>query len=287
MTLVAPRKRYRIRLRGRDVELGGRTWLMAVLNVTPDSFSDGGRYGEPARAVAHGLAAFEAGADIVDVGGESTRPGGGRVDPAEELQRVLPVISGLRERGAGPISVDTTRAAVARAALEAGADLVNDVSGFGFDPELPRLVAERGVPAVLMHLRGDFETMHREQRYRDVAGEIVAELSQALARAEQAGVRREQVLVDPGIGFAKQAGQSLEALRRLPELAALDRPVLVGPSRKSFIGKILDLPAGDRVMGTAAAVAACVLGGAHVVRVHDVREMVQVTRVCDAIRDGV
>jgi dihydropteroate synthase len=286
MTLVAPRKRFRIRLRCRDVELGGRTWLMAVLNATPDSFSDGGRYLEPGRAVDHGLAAFEAGADIVDVGGESTRPGGGRVDAAEELRRVLPVIRGLRERGAGPISVDTTRAEVARAALEAGADLVNDVSGFGFDPELPRLVAESGVPAVLMHLRGDFETMHREQRYRDVAGEIVAELSRSLARAEQAGVRREQVLVDPGIGFAKQAGHSLEALRRLPELAALDRPVLVGPSRKSFIGKVLDLPAGERLMGTAAAVAACVLGGAHVVRVHDVGEMVQVTRVCDAIRDG-
>jgi dihydropteroate synthase len=286
MTLVAPRTRYRIRLRGRDVELGARTWIMGVLNVTPDSFSDGGRTLEPAQAIAHGLAAFEAGADILDVGGESTRPGGGRVDEAEELRRVVPVVRGLRESGAGPISVDTTRAAVARAALEAGADLVNDVSGFGFDPELPRLLAESGVPAVLMHLRGDFETMHREQHYRDVAGEIVAELSQALTRAQAAGVRREQILVDPGIGFAKKAGQSLEALRRLPELAALDRPVLVGPSRKSFIGNVLDLPAGGRLMGTAAAVAACVLGGAHVVRVHDVGEMVQVARVCDAIRDG-
>jgi dihydropteroate synthase len=286
MTLVAPRTRYRIRLRGRDVELGARTWIMGVLNVTPDSFSDGGRTLEPAQAIAHGLAAFEAGADILDVGGESTRPGGGRVDEAEELRRVVPVVRGLRESGAGPISVDTTRAAVARAALEAGADLVNDVSGFGFDPELPRLLAESGVPAVLMHLRGDFETMHREQHYRDVVGEIVAELSQALTRAQAAGVRREQILVDPGIGFAKKAGQSLEALRRLPELAALDRPVLVGPSRKSFIGNVLDLPAGGRLMGTAAAVAACVLGGAHVVRVHDVGEMVQVARVCDAIRDG-
>jgi dihydropteroate synthase len=286
MTLVAPRGRYRIRLRGREVELGARTWVMGVLNVTPDSFSDGGRYVEPSQAVAHGLAAFEAGADIVDVGGESTRPGGGRVGEAEELRRVVPVVRALRERGAGPLSVDTTRAAVARAALEAGADLVNDVSGFGFDAELARLVAESGVPAVLMHLRGDFETMHREQHYRDVAGEILAELSQALSRAQASGVRREQILVDPGIGFAKQAGQSLEALRRLPELAALDRPLLVGPSRKSFIGKVLDLPAGERLMGTAAAVAACVLGGAHVVRVHDVAPMVQVARVCDAIRDG-
>lgn len=288
MTLVAPRKRYRIRLGGREVELGGRTWVMGVLNVTPDSFSDGGRYLELTAAVARGLASFEAGADVVDVGGESTRPGGaGRVDEAEELRRVVPVIRALRERSAGLISVDTTRAAVARVALQAGADLVNDVSGFCFDPELPRLVAESGVPAVLMHLRGDFETMHREPRYRDVAGEIVAELAQALARAEAAGVARAQILVDPGIGFAKDAAHSLEALRRLPELAALDRPLVVGPSRKSFLGKVLDLPAGGRLMGTAAAVAACVLGGAHVVRVHDVGEMVQVARVCDAIRDGV
>jgi dihydropteroate synthase len=285
MTLVAPRKRHRIRLGGREVELGGRTWVMGVLNVTPDSFSDGGRYLEPDAAVAHGLASFESGADIVDVGGESTRPGtAGRVDEAEELRRVVPVVRELRRRGAGAISVDTTRVAVARAALEAGAELVNDVSGFCFEPELARVVAAAGVPAVLMHLRGDFETMHREPRYRDVAGEIAAELARALARAEEAGVSREQVLLDPGIGFAKDAGHSLEALRRLPELAALDRPLLVGPSRKSFIGKVLDLPAGGRLLGTAAAVAACVLGGAHVVRVHDVAEMVQVARVCDAIR---
>lgn len=287
MTIIAPRKRYRLRLRGREVELGARTWLMAVVNVTPDSFSDGGRYLEPEAAASHGLASFEAGADVVDVGGESTRPGGaGRVDAAEELRRVIPVVRALRERGAGPISVDTTRAAVARAALDAGADLVNDVSGFRFDPELAGVVAGSGVPAVLMHLRGDFETMHRAPSYGDVAGEIATELAQALARAAAAGVRREQVLLDPGIGFAKDAGHSLEALRRLPELATLDRPLLVGPSRKSFIGKVLDLPAGGRLMGTAAAVAACVLGGAHVVRVHDVGEMLQVVRVCDAIRDG-
>jgi dihydropteroate synthase len=208
------------------------------------------------------------------------------VDEAEELRRVVPVVRELRRRGAGAISVDTTRVAVARAALEAGAELVNDVSGFCFEPELARVVAAAGVPAVLMHLRGDFETMHREPRYRDVAGEIAAELARALARAEEAGVRREQVLLDPGIGFAKDAGHSLEALRRLPELAALDRPLLVGPSRKSFIGKVLDLPADRRLLGTAAAVAACILGGAHLVRVHDVAEMVQVARVCDAILGG-
>jgi dihydropteroate synthase len=196
---------------------------------------------------------------------------------------VLPVIEGLRRQTRAPLSVDTTKLAVARAALDAGADLVNDVSGFGFDPGLAALVAERGVPAILMHLRGDFGGMHRQPRYGDVMGEVVAELGAALGRAQQAGVPRERLIVDPGIGFSKDAGHSLELLARLPELAALDRPILVGPSRKSFIGKLLDLPVGERLMGTAAAVAACVLGGAHAVRVHDVPEMAQVVRLCDAI----
>jgi len=173
---------------------------------------------------------------------------------------------------------------VARFALDAGADLVNDVSAFGYDPAMATLVAGRGVPAVLMHLRGAFSEMHRAPAYRDVMGEIVAELGHALARAEGAGVPRERLIVDPGIGFSKDAGHSLEALRRLGELEALDRPILVGPSRKSFIGRVLDLPVDRRLMGTAAAVAACVLRGAHVVRVHEVREMVEVVRVADAIR---
>lgn len=260
---------------------------MGVLNVTPDSFSDGGVYLRPEDAVVGGLALFEAGADVVDVGGESTRPGGAtRLDAEEECRRVVPVVRGLRDRGAGPISVDTTKATVARAALDAGADLVNDVSGLRFDPALAPLVAERQVPVVVMHLRGDFSGMHCEPHYEDVMGEVVEELQEALARGEAAGIARERMIVDPGIGFAKDAGHSLEALRRLPELGALDRPVLVGPSRKSFLGKVLDRPVGDRIWGTAAAVAASVLGGAHIVRVHDVREMVQVARVCDAIAGG-
>ena len=196
---------------------------------------------------------------------------------------MVQVVRRLREAGAGWLSIDTTRAEVAREALQAGADLVNDVSGFLFDPPLAALVAERGVPVVLMHLRGTFETMHAPPRYDDVAAEVVDELRQRVGQAQRAGVRREQVILDPGLGFAKDAGHSLQMLRRLPELAALDRPLLVGPSRKSFIGRVLDLPVGERLMGTAAAVAACVLGGAHVVRVHDVKEMVQVTRLCDAI----
>jgi len=260
---------------------------MGVLNVTPDSFSDGSAFARVDDAVRHGLGMFEGGADVVDVGGESTRPGGAaRVDAEEEARRVVPVIEALRRRGAGPLSIDTTKAEVARAALDGGADLVNDVSGFRFDAGMAPLVARRGVPAVLMHLRGDFDEMHRRPAYGDVMGEVKAELLEALRRGGEAGVERSAMIVDPGIGFAKDAEHSLEALRRLGELSALDRPVLVGPSRKSFIGKVLDLPVGERLMGTAAAVAACVFGGAHLVRVHDVREMAQVVRVCDAILAG-
>jgi dihydropteroate synthase len=256
------------------------------LNVTPDSFSDGGRLASAEAAVAQGMALFEAGADIVDVGGESTRPGAQPVPLEEELRRVVPVVDGLRRRGAGAISIDTTKAAVARAALDAGADLVNDVSGFRFDDAMAPLVGARGVPAVLMHLRGDFASMHAAHAYADVVREVVAELELALARGERAGVAREQMIVDPGIGFSKDARGSLLLMRRLDELQALDRPLLVGPSRKRFIGAVLERPAGERLHGTAAAVAAAVLRGAHVVRVHDVAEMRDVVRLTDAIREA-
>jgi dihydropteroate synthase len=277
------RQLYPLTLRGSACVLGARTWIMGVLNVTPDSFSDGGRFASAAGAADDGLAQFEAGADIVDVGGESTRPGAAVITVDEEIRRVAPVIEELRRRGAGFLSVDTTKAAVARAALDAGADLVNDVSGFRYDPAMAPLVAQRGVPAVLMHLRGDFQGMHRQPAYADVAREVATELAERLDEAQRAGVACGQVLLDPGLGFAKDASHTLEMLRRLPELAVLGRPLVVGPSRKSFIGRVLDLPAGERLFGTAAAVAACVMGGAHVVRVHDVGPMVQVARVCDAI----
>jgi dihydropteroate synthase len=271
-------------LRGTEVVLGERTRVLGILNVTPDSFSDGARFSAPEAAIARGMALFEEGADWVDVGGESTRPGATPVEPEEESRRVVPVVAGLRRRGAGPLSVDTTKAEVARAALDAGADMVNDVSGFGYDPAMAPLVAARGVPAVLMHLRGGFAAMHRDPCYHDVMAEIVAELGEALSRAERAGVRRELLLVDPGLGFSKSAAHTIEALARLGELAALDRPVLVGPSRKSFLGKMLELPVDRRLMATASAVACAVLLGAHVVRVHEVREMVEVARVADAVR---
>ncbi len=267
--------------------LGERTLVVGILNVTPDSFWDGGRLGEVGAAVARGLALFEEGADWVDVGGESTRPGAERVSAEEEIRRTAPVVEGLRRRGAGPLSIDTTKAEVARAALDAGADVVNDVSGLAFDPAMAALVAAHGVPVVLMHLRGEFDSMHRAPAYADVMGEIVRELGAALARAAAAGIARERTIVDPGLGFSKEAAHSLEALRRLGELVALDRPVLVGPSRKSFIGRVLGAGVEDRLMGTAAAVAASVLLGAHLVRVHDVREMAQVVRVADAVRGDV
>jgi dihydropteroate synthase len=282
---VAPRPVFELSVHGRPWRLGERTLVMGVLNVTPDSFSDGGRFASPDAALAHGLALFESGADVVDVGGESTRPGTTeRVPVEEELRRVVPVVAHLRAAGAGLLSVDTSRAEVARAALDAGADLVNDVSGLAFDPAMAPLLAERGVPAVLMHLRGDFAGMHGAPAYGDLMGEVAAELQAAMARAQAAGVRRSQLILDPGLGFSKDAGQTFEALRRLPELAGLGRPVLVGPSRKSFIGQLLGGAPGERLMGTAAAVAAGVFAGAHIVRVHDVHDMVQVARVCDALR---
>jgi dihydropteroate synthase len=284
--LIGERPSYTLELRGRRLLLGRRTLVMGILNATPDSFSDGGLHADPAPAVAHGLGLFQAGAEIVDVGGESTRPGGAPVPADEEIRRVAPVIEGLRRRGPGLISVDTSKAAVARAALDAGADLVNDVSGLRFDPSLGPLLAERGVPLVLMHVRGEFATMHERPAYRDVMGEVCAELRESLGRATRAGIAAERLIVDPGIGFAKDAGHSLEVLRRLGELHALGRPILVGPSRKSFIGHVTGRPAGGRLLGTAAAVAACVLEGAHIVRVHDVAQMLDVTRVCDAILGG-
>lgn len=265
------------------MDLGPRTLVMGILNATPDSFSDGGQVPTAEAAVARGLQLFERGADWVDVGGESTRPGASRVEPDEELRRVVPVVEGLRRRGAGPISVDTTRADVARAALDGGADLVNDVSAFRFDAGMAPLVAERKVPAVLMHSRGEFGTMHESPGYGLVAEEVVSELRESLDAAEEAGVPRDALIVDPGLGFAKDASHSLAALGGLGALASLDRPILVGPSRKSFIGKLLDRPVDERQMGTAAAVAVAVALGAHVVRVHDVPEMADVVRVSDAI----
>lgn len=266
------------------MEFGARVYLMGVLNVTPDSFSDGGRHFDTETAIEAGLRMVGEGADILDVGGESTRPGSEGVLAEEELRRVIPVIEGLRRRSPVPISVDTQKAAVAETALRAGANMINDISALR-DPRMGEVAARAGVPLVLMHMRGEPRTMQQgEIVYGDVTAEVAEFLSQAVERAVSCGVSRERVIVDPGIGFGKTVEHNLELIDRLGELKRLGRPVLVGPSRKSFIGKILDRPPGERLFGTAAAVAASVLRGADIVRVHDVCEMQQVARVALAVR---
>lgn len=264
--------------------LGERTLVMGILNITPDSFSDGGLRFDASRAIEDGFRMIEEGADLLDVGGESTRPGAEPLAAAEELRRVLPVVEGLAGSRA-PVSVDTYKAAVAREAIAAGAVIVNDVSGLQFDSGLGRVVAEAGAALVLMHNRGRSQDMYRQAEYGDVIAEISEELRAALARAAAAGVHRDAVIIDPGIGFAKQAGHSYAALAGLSQLASLDRPILAGPSRKSFLtASIGERPPAGRDWGTASAVAASVLLGAHIVRVHRVAEMVDVVRVADRIR---
>lgn len=259
------------------------TMIMGVLNVTPDSFSDGGRYLAAEEAIRRGLEMAEEGADLIDVGGESSRPGAQPVPLEEEIRRVLPVVERLA--AAGPaISVDTTKAEVARRAVEAGAVLVNDISALRFDPQMATEVARMGVPVVLMHMRGTPQDMQQDPVYADVVGEVKAFLNERIAFAASAGIPSDRVMIDPGIGFGKTVAHNLEILRRLSEFTALGYPVLIGPSRKSFLGKILDLPVEERVEATAAAVAIGVWQGAAVVRVHDVRAIRRVVRVVDAIR---
>ena len=259
---------------------------MGILNVTPDSFAERGARLDPAAAADEGVRMEADGADLIDVGGESTRPGAEPVGADEELARVLPVIRALHGRVRVPISIDTYKAGVARAALDAGAAIVNDVSGLKYDPALAGVVAESGAALVLMHTRGRPQTMMAEAVYEDVVREIAAELRGSLASASAAGVGIERIIVDPGIGFAKRPAHSYGVLARLAELAAeLERPLLVGASRKSFLrAAVDDRPAPERDWGTAAAVTAAVLAGAHIVRVHAVAEMAQVARVAEEIR---
>jgi dihydropteroate synthase len=258
---------------------------MGIINVTPDSFADGGRRFDPARAIADGVDMEAAGADILDVGGESTRPGAAPLPAREELARVLPTIRGLAARVRVPLSIDTYKAEVAEAALAEGAAIVNDISRLLHDPGLASAAARRGAVLVIMHNRGRSSDMYREAAYADVAAEVASELAAAMAAAQAAGVARERIVLDPGLGFAKQAAHSYAALAGLERLAALGRPLLVGPSRKSFLKEALGNVVPDaREWGAATAVTAAVLLGAHIVRVHGVPEMVQVVRVADRIR---
>ena len=276
-------------VRGRSFAWGERTYVMGVLNVTPDSFSDGGEFNGLERAIAQAQYLVDRGADIVDIGGQSTRPGSPQISLDEELNRVIPVLKNLRELpepyGNIPVSIDTTRSEVAQAAVEAGADWVNDISGGDLDEQMLATVAQLGVPIILMHMRGTPETMQQLTQYEDLMGQIVAVLEAKIEKALKSGIK--EIIIDPGIGFAKTYEQNLEILRQIPQLRKLGYPILVGASRKSFIGHILNQPdPKKRVWGTASACCAAISGGADVVRVHDLPEMVEVCRVADAIYRG-
>jgi len=263
--------------------LGPRTWLMGIVNVTPDSFADGGRYFDPERAVARGLELAAEGADALDVGGESTRPGSEPVPEAEELRRVVPVVAALRKQTGCLLSVDTTKSAVARAALDAGADIVNDTSALRFDPAMAGEVARSGAAVILMHMKGTPLTMQLSPRYDDLLGEIRSFLEERLRLAEAAGIPRERTVVDPGIGFGKTFEDNHVLLRRQDVFHEIGRPVLLGFSRKAFLGRILGLPPDERLEATIAAAVLAVEGGAHILRVHDVGPVGRAVRTAEAI----
>ncbi|MBW4580076.1 MAG: dihydropteroate synthase [Tildeniella nuda ZEHNDER 1965/U140] len=282
MSTIAPLPAWTIR--NHHFNWGERTYLMGVLNVTPDSFSDGGLFSNVKAAIAHARSLIAAGADILDIGGQSTRPHAVEVSLEEELNRVLPIIQAVRQETDTPISIDTTRAAVAHAAIAAGADIVNDISSATYDPEMLPTIAALRVPLVLMHIRGTPQTMQQLTDYDDLIGDIYTFLQARLDAAIASGVERDRLVIDPGIGFAKTYAQNVEILRRLPELRAIGCPLLVGASRKSFIGHLLNQPdPKKRVWGTAGACCAAIVGGADLLRIHDVRELKDVCRVADAV----
>jgi dihydropteroate synthase len=282
------RKLFRLRLRSGALRLGERTLVMGVLNVTPDSFSDGGRFFTPKLAVQRALQMQRDGADVLDIGAESTRPGSESITAAEEIARLLPVLEVLRGKLKIPISVDTQKSAVAEIALGAGAHMINDVSGLRSDPRLAQVAARFNAPIVLMHMRGSPRTMQKGPFARDVIEDVKAGLQRSVAIARRAGVANSQIVLDPGIGFGKSFSQNYELLAKLPELVTLGFPLLVGTSRKGFLGAPLrkngkPAPSGERLWATAATVTASILNGAHMVRVHDVAEMSQVARVTDEL----
>lgn len=266
---------------------GQKTLIMGILNTTPDSFYDGGRYTTVNKAVERGIEIAAEGADIIDIGGESTRPGSESISPQEEMDRILPVIEALSKKINIPISIDTTKSDVAAAAIAAGAAMVNDISGFHFDKKMAFVVAGSGLPAVVMHTRGRPKDMQKNTDYDSLMGEIKESLADSLSIADIAGIKKDKLIVDPGIGFGKSAAQNFEILRKLSELKTLGCPILVGPSRKSFIGKTLGLPPDECLEGTGAAVAAAILNGGDIVRVHDVKYTKTVAGIADAVRYGV
>lgn len=282
------RKKFHLKLPSRTLLLGERTLVMGVLNVTPDSFSDGGKFLDAGRAIEHAAAMERDGADLIDVGAESTRPGSAGISLDEELRRVLPVLQGLRGKLKIPVSIDTRKAEVAEAALDAGAEIINDISGLRSDERIAQIAAKHGAGLILMHLRGAPKSMQRGPFARKAVRDVRRGLRESAAKAKKAGVAKSQIVLDPGIGFGKTYAQNYELLRELARLAELGFPLLVGTSRKGFLGATLknderNAPVDERIWGTAATVAASILNGAHIVRVHDVAEMAQVARVADLI----
>jgi dihydropteroate synthase len=276
-------KRYRWKLKQREILVGERTLLMGILNVTPDSFSDGGKYSDPERALARAMELEDEGADIVDIGAESTRPGSQRVSEAEELRRLIPVLKRLRGQLAVPISVDTYKSGVADKALEHGAEIINDPTGLMLDVQLPKVVTKYDAGLVINHMRGTPETWARLPPLKDPLRTIAIDLEAAVHRARQNGVQKQQLAIDPGLGFGKRREQDAEIIAGLDALQHMDLPILIGPSRKRFLKQE------DETLtefATAAAVACCVLGGAHIVRVHDVKAMRAAVEVADAIRNA-
>lgn len=270
---------------GRKIDFSSRTYIMGIVNVTPDSFADGGRFFDYKKAVEHALGMAEDGVDIIDVGGESTRPGALPVEVKEELRRVIPVIKGIVKEVDVIVSIDTTKASVAEAALTEGAAMVNDVSAFRFDPDLAALAAKRNVPVALMHMRGTPRTMQENVHYSDLLSEIMQFLRERISFALRSGIEREKIIIDPGIGFGKSPERdNFTILRNLAEFKCLGRPLLIGPSRKAFLGRLLNLPVESREEATAGAVAAAVMNGANIVRVHDVKKMKRVVAVVDSIK---
>jgi dihydropteroate synthase len=259
---------------------------MGILNVTPDSFSDGGAFVKPQAAVRRGIELAAEGADVIDIGGESTRPGARGVSLNEELRRTLPVIERLAVAVSIPLSIDTTKAEVAAKAIRAGASIVNDISALRADPRMPEIVAAGGAAVILMHMRGTPQTMQQAPRYHDVVGEVVSFLAAAAARARQQGIDARRILIDPGLGFGKTVRHNLELMRSLKRLGTLGYPVVIGPSRKSFIGKTVHADVTERLGGTLGCVAAAMQQGVHMVRVHDVRETIQCLRMLEAIERG-
>ncbi len=272
-----------IKIGNKTLNFGQRTYIMGILNVTPDSFSDGGKFSDAADAIAFAKQMVSDGADIVDIGGESTRPGARPVSVEEEKQRVVPIIAKLVKETDAIISIDTTKAEVARAALSAGAHMVNDISGLRFDPKMAGVVAEFSAALSLMHIKGNPADMQKNPEYSDLMGEIINYLSEGLEIAKKAGILFEKIIVDPGIGFGKTIEHNLEILKSLYEIKGLGRPILIGTSRKSFIGQTLDLPIDQRLEGTAATIAIAIYNGADIIRVHDVAEMARVAKMSDSI----